>query len=180
MDEQLRPEGRLQLAQWHLDRADALRLGLVNRAGTLLSANALLMTGVVFASGATSSDVSPAIGAVGLLALVVSAFSATLAASVLTGSGKLPSLAQPPDALVPVAFSYSDTVKAFASPEQFREGLSAQTVEAAADAAALELWRCISVHQLRARRMRRATQYLLGGAALLVTMAAMKLFTALT
>ncbi|MFB8242877.1 hypothetical protein ACFC58_40715 [Kitasatospora purpeofusca] len=169
----------MQLAQWHLVRADALRLGLVNRAGTLLSANAIVMTGVVFASGATASDVSPVIGAVGLVALVVSACSAALAASVLTGSGKLPTLSQPPDAVVPVAFSYGDTVKAFASPEEFRAGLSAQTVEAAADAAALELWRCISVHQLRARRMRRATQYLVGGAALLVAMAAMRLFTAL-
>ncbi|KJY25454.1 hypothetical protein [Streptomyces sp. NRRL S-495] len=179
MSEEPRPEDRLHLAQWRLVRADGLRLGLVNRAGTLLSANALVMTGVVFASGATSSDVSPAIGAVGLVALVVSACSAALAASVLTGSGKLPALAQPLDSVVPIAFSYGDTVKAFSSPEHFRAGLAAQTVEAAADAAALELWRCISVHQLRARRMRRATQYLLGGAVLLVAMAAAKLITAL-
>ncbi|MEV0194778.1 hypothetical protein AB0I39_40460 [Kitasatospora purpeofusca] len=177
MGGELCPEDRLRLAQWHLVRADGLRPGLVNRAGALLSADALVVTGVVFASGATSSEVSPVLGALGLVALVVSACSAAL---VLTGSGRLPALSRPSGSVVPIAFSYGDTVEAFASAEQFRAGLGAQTVEEAADAAAVELWRCIGVHQLRARRMRRATQYLLGGAVLLVAMAAAKLVTALS
>ncbi|WP_329491704.1 hypothetical protein OG618_35290 [Kitasatospora sp. NBC_01246] len=179
MSEELRAEERLQLAQWHLTRADGLRLGLVNRAGTLLSADALVITGVVFASGATSSDVSPVIGAAALLALVVSAGSAALAASVLTGFRRLPGMSRPAGFPVPIAFGYGDTVGAFGSPEEFRSGFSAQSVEAAADSAVLELWRCISVHQLRARRMQRATQCLLAGAALLVVMAAARLVTAL-
>ncbi|MFJ4097690.1 hypothetical protein ACIPYS_39530 [Kitasatospora sp. NPDC089913] len=179
MGEELCPEERLRLVQWHLVRADGLRLGLVNRAGALLSADALVVTGVVFASGATSSEVSPVLGAVGLAALVVSVCSVALAALVLTGSGRLPALSRPSGAVVPIAFSYGDTVEAFASVEQFRAGLCAQTLEAAADAAAVELWRCISVHQVRVRRMRHATQYLLGGAVLLVAMAAARLVTAL-
>ncbi|MEV6973228.1 hypothetical protein [Kitasatospora sp. NPDC093806] len=179
MGVELAEEERLQLAQWHLVRADGLRLGLVNRAGALLSANALVITGAVFASGATSSEVSPVVGAVALVALVVSAISAALSASVLTGFRGRPALSRPSGFPVPLAFSYGDTVSACGSAEEFRAGFVAQSVATAADAAVLELWRCISVHQLRARRMQRATRYLVAGAALLVVMAAERLLTGL-
>ncbi|MFB7619685.1 hypothetical protein [Kitasatospora sp. NPDC056181] len=177
MGEELRAEDRLQLAQWHLGRADGLRLGLVNRAGTLLSANALVITGVVFASGAPSSDVSPVIGAAALVALAVSAYSAAQVASVLTGSRGLPALSRSVGSPVPIAFSYRDTVRAFDTPEEFQTRFSAQTAQEAANSAVLELWRCISIHQLRARKMQRATQSLLVGATALVAMTAARLIT---
>ncbi|MFE2972990.1 hypothetical protein ACFXKC_57775 [Streptomyces sp. NPDC059340] len=51
----------------------------------------------------------------------------------------------------------------------------AQSTEEVADAAILELWRCIHLHHLRTIKLQRATRYLLASAMILVAMTAEKM-----
>ncbi|MFD9369116.1 hypothetical protein ACFWA6_15645 [Streptomyces sp. NPDC060020] len=179
MSETTRAEDRLQLAQWHLSRADQLRLGLVNRAGALLSANALVIAGTAFISGSTLSRISPIIGVTALLALAVSAYSIAQVTGVLTGPRRVPALSRPQSSPIPIAFSYSDTVNEFSSPRAFQDQLLAQSIEEATNDATLELWRCISIHHLRTIKLQRATRGLLASAIVLVVMTAEKLLLGL-
>ncbi|MEU2286998.1 hypothetical protein ABZ614_34605 [Streptomyces sp. NPDC013178] len=179
MSEPMRSEEKLQLAQWHLARSDQLRLGLVSRASALLSANALVMTGIVVVSSSVSSRIAPIVGASALIALAVSTYSATLVAGVLTGSGNLPTLSRQPHHPPAIAFSYGDTLKGFSTQREFQDQFLAQSAEEAAKDAALELWRCISLHHLRTIKLQRATRCLLASALILAITTTEKLFFSL-
>ncbi|WP_405392598.1 hypothetical protein OG596_35305 [Streptomyces sp. NBC_01102] len=175
MSEAMQAEERLKLAQWHLSRSDQLRLGLISRASTLLSANALVMTGIAFISSSTTARTAVVIGASALIALVVSAYSVIQLTGVLTGSRTLSTLSRPPDSPAPIAFSYGDTINEYRSLSEFEEKFLAQSAEEAANSAILELWSCINLHQLRTIKLQRATRCLLTSAIILVVITAEKM-----
>ncbi|MFF0868462.1 hypothetical protein ACFYUV_42360 [Nonomuraea sp. NPDC003560] len=166
---------RLNLAQWHLTRSDQLRLGLISRAGGILSANALVVTGVVFISGLNSSSISPITGTFALASLAAIAYSTISAVGVFTGSRSIRRISLERDARAPIAFSYSDTISQISSAKDFRDAFTKQTAAETLDAAALELWRCICVHHARTKKLGSATRWMLVSSAALIAAAAAKI-----
>ncbi|GLX04584.1 hypothetical protein [Microbispora sp. NBRC 16548] len=167
---------RLSLAQWHLTRSDQLRLGLIGRAGGILSANALVITGVVLISGFNSSPISPIIGALTLVSLAATTYSTISAIGVFTGSRFIPEVSIGYEDRIPIAFSYSDTISKISSAKDFHHTFTTQTTAEILDAAALELWRCICVHHARTKKLGSATRWMLISAATLIAAAAARIF----
>lgn len=136
------------LAKWHLVRADQLRLGLVNRVSALLSANALIVAGLVILSDTEKTSSASAIRALCILALAATACSVFRAAGALSVGRKIPTLSHPRTMAISLAFSYSDTVETVENVADFQERFRTQTPGDSLDSATLELWRCLNVHHL--------------------------------
>ncbi|MEV4436775.1 hypothetical protein [Streptomyces sp. NPDC049555] len=172
MSDEIQAKEALKLAQWHLSRADQLRLGLVSRTSALLSANALVIAGAVLVSSSPSSRLAPIIWGSTLVVLTMSTYSVVQATGVLTGPLRGRDLSRPPGFPPSLSFSYKDTLDEFSDPLAFRDGFMTQSTGDATRSALLELWRCMTLHQLRMARLHRATRSLLASTMVLIATAA--------
>lgn len=158
-------QDKLDLVHWHMLRGDGMRASLVNRAGSVLSTNALIVAGVALAVGLRNQRPG--------LSVLIAAF-ATLAcvtASVVNASMVMVSLrpwrkdfkaASTPQ---PFLYSYVWAEDNFA---EFKDNVLSRSPERLLEHALVELWRNGNLYGYRYRKLRISLRWLLAALAFLL------------
>jgi hypothetical protein len=164
-DAQMKVQSELDLVHWHMIRGDGLRASLVNRAGSVLSTNGLIVAGVALAVGFRNQHPNLAALTAALGAL------ACIAVSVLNASMVIVTLRPwrrhfketntPP----PFLYSYAGMHGDFG---EFKKEILSQSPEELLEHALVELWRAGNLWNYRYRKLRIALRWLLGALAFLI------------
>jgi hypothetical protein len=152
---------QLELAHWHLLRSDQLRASVAARAGSLMSANTLVVGGIAI--------ILTLRGKPGLLAMIGSLLALLcVAVSTVAASMALITLRR-----WHVHFTERSWRKSFIynsvnpqgvnTVDDFKERFHRESDRDRLDDALNELWRCGILHGYRYRRLRLASQALLAG-----------------
>ncbi|GLY88419.1 hypothetical protein [Actinoallomurus iriomotensis] len=139
-------EKHLDSIHWFMERGDKQRASLAARAGTLVSANTLIVAGVAAFSTYHKPSVETIVGLlIVLLFILVSTFSAI---RVLLNVREF---ARFNEEGLPSTLTYNSkfTLDRAKSYQEFRELFMTQTLEERVDSALVELWRNLRIQQFR-------------------------------
>jgi hypothetical protein len=158
----------LELVEWLIDRSDGLRESVANRAAIVLSADALLFTGVIFLLNVVFSGGSHYSKAERLfiyLCIVITtillSFSIFNAITGVVNVWKKSREMFGVDMPQRLFFHARDTIEAFKSFAPFKESFLASNEEQMMDYALGALWTSLSTFHYRYRILRRAIRLLL-------------------
>ncbi len=168
-DEARRPGPSLDIVHWHLMREDAQRTAISVRAGTVLSANTLVVAGTALAFSLKKTEplslwvFLPAIGA-----LVLVGGSVVYAAQALVMLRSTERRFTQPRTPASTVYSLSRISRTWTTFEDFRTAVVDLSPEQQLRGALDELWRVSQLHSYRYRRFRTATWLLLLAIAMLL------------
>jgi hypothetical protein len=161
---QMKLQSELDLVHWHMLRGDALRASLVNRAGSVLSTNGLVVAGVALALGFRNQHPSLAVLITALAALVCIAVSVLNASMVVVTLRPWRQHFKATNTPPPFLYSYAGMRGDF---ETFKNKMFEQSPEQLLEHALVELWRGGNLHNYRYRKLRTSLRWLLGALAFL-------------
>ena len=136
-------EQHLDLIHWHMIRGDGLRSSLANRAGSLLSTDALIVAGVALAVGLGNQHPRLAVLVTSLATLLCVAGSVINASLVLITVRRWHQQFRDSDVPSPFLYSYTEMRGNFAD---FRSRVLSESSEQLLEHALVELWRCGRLH----------------------------------
>jgi Family of unknown function (DUF5706) len=148
----------LDLVHWHMLRGDGLRASLVNRAGSVLNTNALIVAGVALAIGLRSQHPGLAVVIPALAALVCVAASVVNASMVMVTLRPWRQHFKATNTPPAFLYSYAGMHGDFA---EFKANMLSQSPEQLLEYALVELWRTGNLHNYRYRKLRIALRWLL-------------------
>lgn len=169
MNQARRVEDLLEVAQWHVSRADGQRTGIWARSSALLTANSLVIAGsaILVSSGGDSLPVL----VVGILPLG-SALISVYFASVLVRSGVASERALLQGITKrPSAYSLTDLAAESESYGRFREEAMSKSLETELEDALVEIWRLSVLQGRRMNQLAKSLRWFLVGSALLLVAA---------
>lgn len=150
---------RLDSLRWHILRLDGFRAGLWNRAGIILSANALVSAAsvVLISVGSRTSHLTLITAALAMIAVLVSVYEA-----MGVGGARRQWLGSYEDRQSPPAFVYavSETMAHNENFGDFQKTLSDWTERKEIEAAASEVWRLEVLHHRRVLQLMRSIRWL--------------------
>lgn len=148
----------LKTLQWHINRTDVQRSASWSRAGSVLSANALVVAGATVLARSSSQTNVAIVGAT-LLPFVAALLPTYEASTVIAGprsfGRRLTNLGTPPSIL----YSMIDTPSMGENLETFKALIRSRSASDEIDGAICELWRLGLLHEARSRHLHRATRW---------------------
>ena len=163
---------RLASLRWHVTRLDSFRQGLWNRAGVILSANALVTAAaaILISVGSRTGRGVVVAAALAMLAVLASVYEA-----MGVGGARHQWLGLYSDRPSPPAFLYAvtETMLDAKDYQGFQSALTAWTVPEKIEAATSEIWRLEVLHHRRVIQLLRSLRWLFAGLILLTLSAAL-------
>ncbi len=166
---------RLESLRWHILRLDGFRTGLWNRAGIILSTNALVAgaSAVLISVGSRAGHLTLITAALAMVAVLVSVYEA-----MGVGGASRQWLGSYEDKQSPPAFIYavSETMTQIENFGDFQKALSEWTERKEIEAAASEVWRLEVLHHRRVLQLMRSIRWLFTALILLTVSAVVTVF----